>query len=183
MRTLEQQLAQYAAYHRDRRNIATHFVGIPMIVLATCIFLSRPAFSLFGVSASLAVFITAAAGIYYLILDLRLGIAMCAALALCLAAAHWLAAESTVVWLASGIALFLIGWAIQLVGHQHYEGRKPAFLDDIVGLLIGPLFVMAELVFALGLRAQVRHTIELQAGPVHSHGADDLGAANHSRSV
>ena len=34
MKSLEQNLTQYAAYHRDRRNIATHFVGIPMIVFA-----------------------------------------------------------------------------------------------------------------------------------------------------
>ena len=34
MRTLTQQLAQYAEYHRDRRNIATHFIGIPLIVLS-----------------------------------------------------------------------------------------------------------------------------------------------------
>ena len=45
MRTLTQQLTQYAAYHRDRRNIATHFIGIPMIVLALAVLLSRPAFS------------------------------------------------------------------------------------------------------------------------------------------
>lgn len=29
MRSLEDQLAAYAAYHRDARNIATHFIGIP----------------------------------------------------------------------------------------------------------------------------------------------------------
>ena len=34
MRTLEENLTQYAAYHRDRRNIATHFVGVPMIVFS-----------------------------------------------------------------------------------------------------------------------------------------------------
>jgi uncharacterized membrane protein YGL010W len=28
MVSLEQNLTQYAAYHRDRRNIATHFVGV-----------------------------------------------------------------------------------------------------------------------------------------------------------
>ena len=43
MKTLVDQLAQYADYHRDRRNIATHFVGIPMIVLAVQVLLSRPA--------------------------------------------------------------------------------------------------------------------------------------------
>ncbi|MFO0325387.1 MAG: Mpo1-like protein, partial [Burkholderiales bacterium] len=34
MRTAEQLLVQYAAYHRDRRNIATHFVGVPVIVFS-----------------------------------------------------------------------------------------------------------------------------------------------------
>ena len=32
MRTATELLAQYAAYHRDRRNIVSHFVGVPMIV-------------------------------------------------------------------------------------------------------------------------------------------------------
>ena len=34
MKTLEEALSHYAGYHRDPRNIATHFVGVPMIVLA-----------------------------------------------------------------------------------------------------------------------------------------------------
>ena len=34
MKTLTDHLTQYAAYHQDSRNVATHFVGIPMIVLA-----------------------------------------------------------------------------------------------------------------------------------------------------
>ena len=29
-----QLLGQYAEYHRDRRNIATHFVGVPMIEIS-----------------------------------------------------------------------------------------------------------------------------------------------------
>ena len=28
------QLVKYAEYHRDRRNIATHLAGVPMIVFA-----------------------------------------------------------------------------------------------------------------------------------------------------
>ena len=35
-------MVQYAAYHRDRRNIATHFVGIPLIVFAVGALLARP---------------------------------------------------------------------------------------------------------------------------------------------
>ena len=48
---------------------------------------------------------------------------------------------------------------MQFLGH-HYEGRKPAFVDDLKSLLVGPLFVAAEAAFALGLarelEAQVR---------------------------
>ena len=35
MTTVEESLTRYAAYHRDRRNIATHFAGVPMVVFAT----------------------------------------------------------------------------------------------------------------------------------------------------
>ena len=52
MRTLIDQLTQYAAYHRDRRNIATHFVGIPMIVVAIATLLSRPVLDVGGVPLS-----------------------------------------------------------------------------------------------------------------------------------
>ena len=48
----------------------------------------------------------------------------------------------------------MVGWVIQFVGHV-FEGRKPAFVDDIMGLIIGPLFVVAEVGFALGLRREV----------------------------
>ncbi|MEX0634595.1 DUF962 domain-containing protein [Serratia ureilytica] len=39
MRSLEDQLAAYAAY-RDVRNIATHFIGIPLIVVSLLALLS-----------------------------------------------------------------------------------------------------------------------------------------------
>ena len=65
MRSLIEQLAQYAAYHRDRCNIATHFVGIPMIVLALCIFLSPPAFAAFGAVLSPVIVVAAIVAIFY----------------------------------------------------------------------------------------------------------------------
>ena len=37
-------MVQYARYHRDRRNIATHFFGIPLIVFAIGVFLARAQF-------------------------------------------------------------------------------------------------------------------------------------------
>ena len=48
MKNLTEQLSSYAAYHRDHRNIRTHFVGIPMIVFAVVILLSRPVLGAIG---------------------------------------------------------------------------------------------------------------------------------------
>lgn len=165
MKTLTQQLANYAAYHRDRRNIATHFVGIPMIAVAVAVLLARPAVAWQGWTLSPALAVAALSTLYYLRLDLRYGLVMGALLGLAVAAGHSLGALATATWLSAGLGLFVLGWIIQFVGHV-FEGRKPAFVDDLMGLVIGPLFVVAELGFALGLRREVEQAIESQVGPV-----------------
>jgi uncharacterized membrane protein YGL010W len=166
MRTLVEQLSQYAAYHRDRRNIATHFIGIPMIVQAVAVLLARPVLAEAGpLAISAATLVTLATALYYLRLDARLGAAMALLLALALWCAQLLAAQPTPVWLGWGVGLFVVGWLFQFVGH-YWEGRKPAFVDDLVGLVIGPLFVLAELAFLLGLRRELQQQIEARVGPV-----------------
>lgn len=163
MKTLVDQLANYAAYHRERRNIATHFVGIPMIVLAVQVLLARPALMLGPVPLTPALVLSAVVSLYYLRLDRPLGWLMAAWLLLGLLVAEASAGQSTATWLGVGIGLFLLGWVIQFVGHI-FEGRKPAFVDDIMGLLIGPLFVAAELLFLLGFRRALQEEIEARAG-------------------
>ena len=37
MKTLEQQMAFYAAYHRNRWNKLTHFIGVPTIIFSILI--------------------------------------------------------------------------------------------------------------------------------------------------
>lgn len=165
MKTLTDHLAQYAAYHRDPRNISTHFVGVPMIVLAVASLLSGASFDLGTISISLAMLVTAATCIFYFRLDFRFGVIMTALLAITLIVANWLASLSTSNWLMAGIGLFVIGWIIQFVGH-YYEGKKPAFVDDLVGLLVGPLFLVAEVAFALNLRLDVKEAVESRVGKV-----------------
>jgi uncharacterized membrane protein YGL010W len=71
---------------------------------------------------------------------------------------------STLAWLSWGLGAFAVGWVFQFIGH-HYEGKKPAFVDDLVGLLVGPMFVVAELLFALGLLRPLAQQVETEAGP------------------
>lgn len=162
MSALQRQLARYASYHRDARNVATHFVGIPLIVLALCALLSRPEWNLGGFGFTPALPVAAAACVFYLLLDLRLGLAMSLCFALALRAGAWAAALPTAGWLALGIGAFVLGWVFQFVGHA-WEGRKPAFVDDLGGLLVGPLFVVAEAAFLLGLRKALRAAVDADA--------------------
>ncbi|WNG25688.1 DUF962 domain-containing protein [Cystobacter fuscus] len=164
MKTLVDHLAQYAAYHRDRRNIATHFVGIPMILLGVATLLSRPGFEVLGGVLSPAMVFSLASALFYWRLDGRYGLVMTLLLGGSLWFGQVLATQATATWLGAGLGLFVVGWIIQFVGH-YYEGRKPAFVDDLVGLIVGPLFVVAELGFFLGLRDEVRREVEARAGP------------------
>ena len=48
------------------------------------------------------------------------------------------------------LALFIIGWILQFVGHA-IEGNQPAFFKNPVYLLIGPLWLVRRAASALGL--------------------------------
>ncbi len=157
MKALVDQLSQYASCHRDRRNIATHFVGIPMIVVGVEALLARP-------SPAVALIATGGAVAFYSVLDRRFGAAMAVFLAVSLWLGSRIAAAPAVAWLVGSAVLFVGGWIVQFVGHG-FEGKKPAFVDDVVGLLIGPLFLVAEVGFALGYRGDLRAEIEQRVGP------------------
>lgn len=164
MKSLTEQLATYASYHRDRRNIGTHFIGIPMILFAIVLLLSRPIWMTNTViPVTPALLISIVMGLYYLRLDIPLGLFMCIILVSMLKLAAPLAMGATDTWLSWGLGLFVVGWIFQSIGHI-WEGKKPAFLDDLIGLIIGPLFVATELVFLLGGRAELHADITARAG-------------------
>ncbi|HEX4917199.1 MAG TPA: Mpo1-like protein [Limnobacter sp.] len=171
MKTLVEQLANYAAYHRDPRNIATHFVGVPIIVLSVLILLSRWSVDVAGIAVTPALVVFIASSIFYFKLSLSYGLAMFILHGLLLLVAGTFATASTVTWLAAGVGVFVVGWVIQFVGH-YYEGRKPAFVDDMIGLAIGPLFVVAEMGFLIGLGKKTKAQVEAIAGPVRRREAN-----------
>src|SRR5258706_6178913 len=147
MKTLEQNLTQYAAYHRDRRNIATHFAGVPMIVFAVILALAIADIPLGTVTLTMATIVSIALVAYYLVLDRVLGVAMAIVMFLVCAGASEVSARlSSGGTLGLALLIFAVGWALQFLGHK-YEGMKPAFFDDVRQLLIGPLFVCAEAFF------------------------------------
>jgi uncharacterized membrane protein YGL010W len=155
-------LSQYAEYHRDRRNIATHFVGVPMIMFGAIVLLSRPGFELAGLALSPAWLLLALVVAWTLSRGaLGLGLVTSAVWLLLGALAHTLDGSGWWLW---GLGFFAVGWLIQFVGH-YYEGRKPAFVDDLVGLFVAPMFVLLELLAPAGLFKGLMAAVEQHAGP------------------
>jgi uncharacterized membrane protein YGL010W len=165
VKSLEENLTQYAAYHRDRRNILTHFAGVPMIVFAIVLALATASVPVGGIAVTLAAVVSIAAVVYWTLLDRVLGVTLAVVLLLMCAAASEIVARTGIGGaLAWAVATFVVGWALQFLGHK-YEGMKPAFFDDAKQLLIGPLFVCTEAFFLLGARPALRRYIEERVGP------------------
>lgn len=131
--TREQLFAEYGAYHADRRNRICHAFGIPLIVLGTMglLWLARVG------PFNLAVVLSIAVLIYYTLVDLRGAMLSLVIFAVLLFVAIQLP------WQVN-LAALIFGWIFQLVGHR-FEGTKPKFLENLIYLLIGPLYIFEEL--------------------------------------
>jgi len=167
-RTSTELLAQYAVYHRDQRNIATHLFGVPMIVFGISVLLARASFDVNGFTFSAAWMAFGLLAIWYLTRrgQFLLSVAVTAGLGVLVAGAHGVSGGSVGGWLAWGAGTFIVGWFVQFLGH-YYEGRTPAFVGDVPGLLVGPMFVTAEALFELGWNKPLLAEIERRAGPTH----------------
>ncbi|MQW91100.1 DUF962 domain-containing protein [Acinetobacter wanghuae] len=162
MTKIERLLSQYAAYHLDRTNVMTHFIGIPMIVFSIICLTARAGVVFSGYEVTLAMLILTLTILYYLSLDWIFAVIMAVIFLVAYPFAHDIAQWGTAAWLSTSIGIFVVGWVFQFVGH-FYEKKKPAFTDDLIGLAIGPLFVLAELVFLFGFRKPLEEKILIAA--------------------
>ena len=155
------QLEIYAGYHCDERNSVTHVFGIPIIFFAIILPLSLWQVTVSGVSISAALILVVPVVIVWILFDVAIGLVLLAvAIALVLLAMAIVDhASSLEVW-SIAVGLFVIGWALQLLGHALFEHRKPALLDNPMHLLIGPMFVVAKLFVAYGFRRDLALAVQ-----------------------
>ncbi|MEN8196591.1 MAG: Mpo1-like protein, partial [Pseudomonadota bacterium] len=155
-----EQMAMYSSYHRDHRNKLAHFIGVPAIAFSLFIPAALAGFFPVGFYAvSLATLIAAAVMVFWIVLDWPLGIATSLVFVPFVLLADWVSAMGvTVAWTAFAV-LFAGGWMFQLVGHA-FEGRKPALTDNLLQILIAPVFLVAEVVFGLGLRKSLHDEVD-----------------------
>ncbi len=164
MKTVEEQLSNYKSVHFNQHNIMTHFIGIPLIVWAVTVLLSLHTFTLeleqSTISYTPAMIFFTITLLYYFKLHLKLALGMLVYIAINLYLASLVTALDSALSIA--IIVFIVGWILQFIGHI-YEKAKPAFLDDLMGLVIGPFFLMAEIYFALGLEQKLHNEITAMA--------------------
>ena len=136
MRRIDALLADYGAHHRARGNLVCHGIGITLILfgvlsLAHALRLAGP------VTGSEA--LIAGAFLYYLSLDAPLSLGILGAAAVLDGLAHAVGDWRI------GAGAFLLGWIFQAVGHGVYEKNAPAFFRNLVHLMVGPAYLVNEL--------------------------------------
>lgn len=151
-REVDRWLGNYSEDHRNPVNIVIHWICVPLIVwtvIAALWVLPVPAWlGRAGFWAGAAMFFAMA---FYLRLSRTLGFGMLIMFVVFGSVSEVLyrvLGPRDLLWLAIGV--FVVAWIAQFIGH-HIEGRRPAFLTDLVYLLIGPAWITAKTLRKLGI--------------------------------
>jgi uncharacterized membrane protein YGL010W len=161
MTYFQRQLVYYAGAHRDRVNSVMHLVGNPIIFVGVVLPLCLVPVTVFGVQTSIAPLLVIPALLLWTAWDVAIGLAIVVTSLplLYIAAAIAAHVSVTMVWILA-IGLFALGWALQIVGHQVFEGKRPTLLDNPVQMLISPMYIYAKLFIALGLRPDLAAALQ-----------------------
>lgn len=160
MKSFIEQAQFYAAYHQKPSTRYTHLIGVPLIIFSLMVLFGFLHLIIPGVmDTTLASLATLALVIYYIYLNWRLGLVLIPIFIVLL----WLASlvsykgpTHTALWIF--VLTFVLGWALQLIGHL-IEGRRPALMDNFWQALIAPLFLTAELFFMAGRMNDLKEQI------------------------
>lgn len=149
MRTVNEWLDAYGESHQNPTNKLIHWIMIPWIMI-----------SLLGLLAAIpspfdnpwlhwGTGLIVVAVVYYAALSIPLAIGMAVVGGVMLAIVQGLAALPFPLW-ATSVAIFVVAWIFQFIGHE-IEGKKPSFFEDLQFLLIGPMWLLSAIYRRLGI--------------------------------
>ena len=164
MRSLNQFLADYGESHENPVNQLIHFVCVPVILISSLGLLWLvPVGQWLGLEGAAGQWINGATllAAFSAVIYLRLGIGVLVLMT------GWFALSVAVIlgiqnaglplgWISLGA--WVAAWIVQIYGHK-VEGKKPSFVEDLIFLLIGPIFVSVELASKVGLPVD-RYTLK-----------------------
>lgn len=150
MQTVDALFADYASYHQTKGNKVFHRLGIPMIMLSLIGMLTYvKLFNAGTIQLDAAMVLIALSSAYYFVIEWRLGMAMIA-----VSIVFYFVGAALGLWI--NLALFVLGWIFQFIGHKVYEHKNPAFFRNFVHLLIGPLWILNDVIPVVKSGAQNR---------------------------
>lgn len=154
MRTVNEWLSEYGESHRNATNKLLHWICVPIIAISLIGLLwSLPVPAAFGDISPLlnwGTLLLAAAVLYYFAMSWSLALGMFVFACLITLAILGLERLPWPLWVVC-IALFVVAWIGQFIGH-HYEKRRPSFFKDVQFLMIGPLWLLSFIYRQLGIR-------------------------------
>ena len=164
MKSLVEQLASYKSVHLNHNNIKTHFIGVPLIIWSVALMLTSFTIDVDIQASTYSFTFTAIIACLVLFYYSCLSIALAFATVLFFGPLIYLAIFMTAIDNKMLVALitFIVGWVFQFIGHK-FEKAKPAFIDDLNQLAIGPLFLVSEVYFAVGFGKEMAEDIKQKA--------------------
>lgn len=132
---------KYGESHRNPVNKTIHWICVPLIT-----------FSLLGmlwaVTPWLAIGFSLLSLIYYLRLSPMIAVGMLLLASGMLAVLYSMPQAQV---LSSCVAIFVLAWIGQFIGHK-IEGKKPSFFEDVKFLLVGPIWLLGFVYRKSGIR-------------------------------
>lgn len=145
MRTVDQWLSEYGESHQNAANKTLHWICVPVIVVSLVGLLwSLPvpqAFRAISPLLNWGTIVLAAGVLYYFMMSWPLALGMTLFVGAVTLSILWLQLLPWPLW-AVCLALFVVAWIGQFIGH-HYEGKRPSFFRDMQFLMIGPLWLLS----------------------------------------
>jgi uncharacterized membrane protein YGL010W len=155
MRTANQWLDDYGDSHRNSTNKALHWICVPVILWCLLglwwITPFPPALRDSLPLLNWASLVVIAGVIYYAFLSPALAVGALPVLVLMLWSIDRLSRGAIAPLWMIFVGLFVVAWVGQFIGHA-IEGKRPSFFKDLQFLLIGPLWLLADVYRRLGIR-------------------------------
>jgi uncharacterized membrane protein YGL010W len=152
MKTFDEWMNEYGESHQNPTNQMIHKICVPLIMLTVVGFLwSIPRPLIFGLIPCLnwaTLFLTGCL-VFYFTLNVTMFMGMIVqTVIMCFICQKLYERDFLLLF---SVVVFILAWVGQFWGHK-IEGKKPSFFQDVVFLLIGPLWVTRFFYKKIGIR-------------------------------
>ena len=154
MQNINALLEEYGDSHENPANKFIHWICVPVIVWTVVALLWSIPFPLslqiVWIPVNWATLALVLVQIYYFRLSFKLGLGLLAYNVLMIWITVWVMAVSPWPLWQVALAVFVLAWIGQFIGHV-FEGKRPSFFKDLQFLLIGPAWLMSFLYRRFGI--------------------------------